>query len=492
MARPLSRTLESAPIPAPTGADAPVDPRYRTLALAVVLMGVMITAIDTTIVVLGLPVMMADLHADMVSMVWVIMAYLLVLTMFATQVGRLGDMYGRVRMYNLGFAVFTAGSVLCGLSHTGPQLIAFRVVQGLGGALVSSNSGAIIADTVPRAERGRAYGLTGIGWNVGAVLGILLGGLIITFVAWRYIFFINLPVGLFALVLSHRVLRERSPRVVQPLDPVGILLLGTALLLMLMGLTNMTGNGVTVANGGRVVAGIVLVAAFLLWERRHPAPLLSLALLRHRVLTASVLAAFFQALGAYAVMFLVIMYLQGVRGLSPFNASLLLIPGYVIGGFIGPRAGRLADRYGARLPASIGLGLQACGILLYASLTVTAPLWRVVLASAVNGIGSSFFFPANSSAVMASAPVREYGVASGLLRTLSNIGMVGSFAVALLAAAAAVSRQAAFAIFLGVSRLTPTLATSFVHGLRTALLTAIALVAVALLLSILRGKEVRT
>src|SRR5579875_1617075 len=129
------------------GAGAP-DRRYVTLAL----------------VVLGLPVMMTDLHTDMVRMIWVIMAYLLVLTMLSTQVGRFGDMYGRVRMYNLGFAVFTVGSVLCGLSSSGAELIAFRVIQGIGGALITSNSGAIIADTVPTRERGRAYGLVGIGW----------------------------------------------------------------------------------------------------------------------------------------------------------------------------------------------------------------------------------------------------------------------------------------------------------------------------------------
>jgi EmrB/QacA subfamily drug resistance transporter len=453
---------------------------------------VMITAVDTTIVVLGLPVMMQRLRADMVGMVWVIMAYLLVLTMTTTQLGRFGDMFGRVRMYNLGFGVFTLGSVLCGLASSAGALVAFRVLQGLGGAMVSANSGAIIADTVPPQERGRAYGLTAIGWNVGAVLGILLGGLIITFVNWRYIFFINLPIGAAGLGIGWRVLRERAPRVGRRLDLPGTALLGGGLFLVLLALTGASGAGWDTAATARLTAGLALLAVLAGWEARSPSPLLDLGLLRRRVLTASVLAAFFQALGAYAVLFLVIMYLQGVRGLSPFAASMLLIPGYVVGGLLAPVAGRVADRRGARLPASAGLGLQALAFALYAlTLTRHAPLFWVVVAALVNGVGSAFFFPANNSAVMASAPAGQYGVASGLLRTLSNIGMVASFAVALLAAAAAIPRRAAFAIFLGVTRLDARTAGAFVAGFHASLWTAIALLAVATLLSILRGREQR-
>ena len=489
---------EPAPaVPSPSTAQSEAgEQRYQRVALLVVMLGVMLTSIDTTIVVLALPVMKADLHADLLQMVWVIMAYLLVLTILATQVGRLGDLFGRVRMYNLGFAIFTLGSVFCGFAQTGPQLIAFRVLQALGGALVSANSGAIIADTVPAARRGWAYGLTGIGWNIGAVLGILLGGLLITFVNWRAIFFINLPIGLLALflglrVLGLRVLQERSPRLAERLDLLGMALLGAGLFLALQGLTDMTGTGWTAATGGKLLAGGVLIAGFLLWERFAPAPLLDLRLLRQRVLAASVLAAFFQALGSFAVLFLVIMYLQGVRALSPLASSLLLVPGYTLSGVLSPWSGRLADRFGARVPASLGLALQAVGVLLYAQLTVVSPLWQVVLAAIINGLGAALFFPANSSAVMANAPASAYGVASGLLRTLANIGMVCSFAVALLVAAAAISRQAAFAIFLGTSQLTVLLAHAFVTGMHAALLLSIGLLGIALLLSLLRGHEVR-
>jgi MFS family permease len=220
--------------------------------------------------------------------------------------------------------------------------------------------------------------------------------------------------------------------------------------------------------------------------------MIDFGLLRQRVLTASVFAAFFQALASFAVLFLVIMYLQGPRGLSPFNASLLLVPGYVLGAIIAPFAGRSADKFGARVVASIGLTLQILGILVYSTLALNSSLDVVILGSVVSGAGSSSFFPANNSAVMASAPRNAYGVASGLLRTFSNIGMVSSFAMALMIASLSISRQMAFSIFLGVGKISGTLSAAFIQGMHSALMASVALLAVALLLSIFRGREART
>ena len=465
---------------------------YQSIALIIVMMGVLMSAVDTTAVVLGLPVMMLDLHSDILSMIWVIMSYLLVITIFGTQVGKLGDMLGRVRMYNIGFGVFTLGSLLCGVSASGPQLVDFRVLQGFGGALISSNSGAIIADTFPENRRGRAFGFTGFGWSAGAVLGILVGGAFVTFLSWRYIFFINIPVGVVATLAGYLMLREGSPRVKSTFDIVGMVLLGTSLYLLLTFLTGVTGSGLSLVFEVELVAGALLLVGFAAWENHYSSPLLNLSLLRKRVLTASILAAFFQSLASFAVLFLVIMYLQGPRGLSPWNASLLLIPGYVLGAMIAPFAGRLSDRLGARVVASVGLMLQAAGLLTYATLLVGTPLYVVVIGAVLNGAGSSTFFPANNSATMANAPRGAYGIASGLLRTFSNIGMVSSFAVALLVASISIPRQLAFEIFLGVGQINGSLSTAFVDGMHSALIASLSILLVALLLSVLRGKEART
>jgi len=152
-------------------------------ALAVIATGVLITAVDTTIVVLALPHIQRTLHANLSSVVWIIVSYLLVITLLSTQVGRLGDIFGRVRMYEVGFAVFVVGSLLCALAWNEASMIGFRVLQGVGGALIAANSGAVIADTFPRERRGRAYGFNAVGWNIGAIIGIILGGLITTYLS---------------------------------------------------------------------------------------------------------------------------------------------------------------------------------------------------------------------------------------------------------------------------------------------------------------------
>ena len=465
--------------------------RYQNAALAIVMAGVLMSAVDTTAVVLGLPVMMRDLHSDILSMIWVIMSYLLVITILGTQVGRLGDMFGRVRLYNVGVGVFTLGSLLCGFSASGPQLIAFRVLQGIGGAFISSNSGAIIADTFPPNRRGRAFGFTGFGWSAGAILGILVGGAFVTFLSWRYIFFINIPIGVIATSAGYVVLKEGSARLRSRLDIAGMVLLGGGLYLLLTFMTDIAGSPLTPSLESYLAGAAVLLVGFVLWERRSPSPVIDFALLRGRVLTASIVAAFFQFIASFAVLFFVIMYLQGPRGLSPWDASLLLIPGYILGGMIAPFSGRLSDRLGARVVASLGLVVQGAGILTYSTLALGTPLYVVTIGSIINGAGSSTFFPANNSAVMANAPRNSFGMASGLLRTFSNIGMVCSFAVAILIASLSIPQQLAFAIFLGVGTLSGSLAQAFVDGMHSAFVVSIALLGVALALSVLRGKESR-
>ncbi|MGI0092007.1 MAG: MFS transporter [Nitrososphaerales archaeon] len=475
-----------------TRPQVPGSTRYETIVLSVVLLGVTMTGIDTTAVVLAIPVMKQDLSSNIISMIWVIMAYLLVITVFGTQVGRLGDLYGRVRVYNIGFGIFTLGSLFCGLAQGGSELVAFRVIQGLGGAMVFSNSGAIIADTISEKKRGRAYGITGIGWSAGAVLGILIGGAVITFLGWRYIFFINIPVGVCAVVMCYKVLREKSERVKAKIDYLGMALFGSGLFFLLYALTNIAGSGASSSGFEALLLGVILIFIFTVWQMRYSAPLLNLSIFRQKVLTASILASFFQGLAGFSVLFLVIMYLQGVRNLTPLDASLLLVPGYVFGAVISPFAGKASDKLGARYVASIGLALEAVGIFIYSTLTLGSPLFVVIIGSVVAGLGTSSFFPANNSAVMANAPRQYYGIASGLLRTFGNVGMVASFALAVVVASLAIPRNLAIAIFLGTGRLDSSLATAFIGGMHTALYASIGIVAVATVLSVLRGKEART
>ena len=477
-----------------TPAPASPAPRRRGpgLALGVVMTGVLITAVDTTIVVLALPEIQRALHIGLGSVVWVVISYLLVITLLATQVGRLGDMYGRVRLYEAGFVVFVVGSAACALSWNEASMIAFRVVQGIGGAFVTANSGAVIADLFPPEQRGRAYGYTGVGWSLGAVLGIVLGGVIVTYISWRWIFWINVPIGLGAVALAVRVLHDRGERQRRRLDWAGMITLGLGLFGLLWGITRLATTSLDATLIGYLVGGAVLLVVFVGIERRVRDPMLDLSLFRVPTMSASLLASLFQALANYAVLFLVIMYLQGPRGLSPIHASLLLVPGYVIGGFTGPYAGRLADRVSPVLPATLGLGIQVVALLIYAQLSLHTGLWVVVVASIANGVGAGFFFPANSSAVMKASPPHLFGISSGMLRTFSNVGMVFSFSLAILIASRSISRALAFAIFVGSTSLHGPLALAFTSGLHAAFYASMGLMAIAALLSATRrGRGIR-
>jgi len=459
------------------------------VAMAVIMSGVLMTAVDTTIVVLALPEIQRGLHVALSAVVWVIISFLLVITLLATQVGRLGDMFGRVRMYEMGFGVFVLGSLACALAWNEPSIIGFRILQGIGGAFIMANSGAVIADLYPRELRGKAYGYTSVGWTMGAIIGIVLGGVIVTYISWRWIFWINVPVGVAALAVATRVLHDRAGRSRRRLDLPGMVTLGLGLFGVLWAMTRLANTALDATVAGYLIGGLVFIGVFVVIERRVSEPMLPLSIFRVPTMSASLAASLFQGLASFAVLFLLIMYMQGPRGLSPIHASLLLVPGYVLGSVAGPYAGRLADRRSPVLPATAGLAIQVAALAIYAQLTNTTPLWVVVVASIVNGVGASFFFPANSSAVMKAAPPESFGIASGMLRTFANIGMVFSFAVAILIASRSISRSLAFAIFVGSTSLHGRIADAFTAGLHAAFYASMIFMVLAAGLSALRVRR---
>jgi len=394
-------------------------------------------------------------------------------------------------MFNAGFLIFTLGSALCGFSPSIYHLIAFRCIQALGGSLMQANSGAIIADTFPRNRRGRAFGYNSLGFTSGSMLGIVLGGVITSFVGWEYIFFINIPIGVVAILLGVRYLRD-NVKVEAKLDLPGAVLLGISLFPLSFGAINLATEGVTGLDIACMAAGAALFALFIFNERKAMSPMLDFTVFTKKILRYSILAAFFQSLGYLAVVFLITMYLQGVRGLSPLDAALLLIPGYVVGSFLGPVMGRLSDKYGARLLASSGVVVIGIAIAIYLTLGMSTPLYFVMIASAIAGTGTSMFFPANNSEIMAHAQASSFGSVSGLLRTVQNIGMLGSFVLAISVAAATIPRQVAFEIFVGTTNLTGGIAQDFIYGIDSALYISLVLLAIAFILSLSRGEAARS
>ena len=452
-------------------------------------------AIDSTIVTLALPDMMVKLHADLIEMTWVIMAYILISTVFLLTFGRVADMFGRVRMYNLGFVVFTVGSALCGISQSALQLILFRLVQGSGAALMMVNSPAIITEVFPMNERGRALGINGVTWALGGIAGPILGGLILAAGNWRWIFYINVPIGIVGTVWGYRALHEMSkPRQGEHFDPLGAATFSLGLVALLVALTlGIQFKWTSLPILSLFALFVVMFILFFLWERRAASPVLDLSLFKNRVYNFSVLSAMLQSLAMFAVDFLIIYYLQAVRGYSPLTAALLLIPLPLVSAVVGPLSGLLADHIGARIPATLGLLLQATALAWFITrISPITPYWELAVGLALMGLGGGLFWSPNTSAAMNSAARSRLGIASATLATLRQTGMVTSFAVALAVAAGSLPSSVVMALFVGTNiSLGSSVEQAFVAGIRSAFLVSMVLCLVAAAFSLVRGKENR-
>ena len=467
---------------------------YKWMALGVTTIGSLMAAVDGTIVILGLPQMMVKLQAGLVEMIWVIMGYILISTVFLLTFGRVADMIGRVRMYNVGFVVFTVGSALCGLSANAGQLIAFRLVQGSGAAMLIVNSVAIVTEVFPPSERGRALGINAVTWAIGGVLSPILGGLILTVADWRWIFYINVPIGLAGAVAAYRVLKETSTRTSgEKFDLIGAATFSLSLTSVLLALTLGIEYSWTSAPIVLLFAAFVIfLVAFFWWEQRAPNPVLDLSLFRNRVYNFSVLAAMMAALALFAVNFLVVFYLQAVRGYDPLKAAVLLIPLPVFTAILAPASGWIADRIGARVPATLGLLIQATALLWFLGLTPDTSYLQLALGLALMGVGGGLFYSPNTSAAMNSAPVHRLGVASATLATLRQAGMVTSFAIALAVAAGSLPREIMMQLFVGTSiTLGSQIMQTFVLGMHNAFVVSFVMCLAAAGFSLVRGKEVR-
>ncbi len=463
---------------------------YKWVALSVTTLGSAMAAIDSSIVVLGLPTIMTSLHSDLVTMIWVLMGYILMSTVFLMLFGRLADMFGRVRMYNMGFAVFTVGSLLCALSGNGIQLVAFRLVQGIGGAMLMANAMAIITEAFPRNERGRAMGINAITWAIGNIVGPVAGGLILAFLSWQWIFLVNVPIGIVGTLWGYLALHEiGEPRRGERFDLLGMVLFSGGIMCLLIALSQGIAWGwLSAPTLGLFGAFLVLEALFALSERGNGVHFIDPVLLRSRVIAFGTAAATLQSLSMFAVNFLIVFYLQAVKGESPLTAALWILPLSVVQSVVGPIGGILSDRIGARTPATAGLVLQAVACVVLAQLTATSSYAQLLGGLILLGIGGGLFWSPNTSAVMGAAPVQRLGVASATLATFRQTGMVTSFALSLAVAAAAIPPRLVGAIFLGTSvSLGGSVMSAFTVGMTHALVVSAVIVLLASAMTLLAG-----
>lgn len=467
---------------------------YKWIVLSVTTIGALMAAIDSTIVVLALPDMLVKLHADLIEMIWVIMGYILVSTVFLLTFGRVADIFGRVRMYNLGFVIFTIGSALCGISGDAIQLIIFRLVQGTGAAMMVVNSVAIITEVFPINERGKALGINAVTFSFGGVAGPILGGFILAVADWRWIFFINVPIGILGALWGYRVLKESNIRKkAEGFDILGAVTFSIALTSLLIALT--LGIQLSFLSTPIILlfsVFLVGVTFFLWWERRTKNPVLDFSLFNNRIYNFSVLSAMIQALALFAVNFMIIFFLQGVLGYDPLKAAFLLIPLPVMTSVIAPLGGSIADRMGARTPATIGLLIQGVALAGFTQLNPATPYWQIAIGLGLMGLGGGLFFPPNTSAAMNAAPRKQLGIASATLATLRQAGMVTSFALSLAITASSLPREVMMKLFVGKSVTlgsAPMLA--FVTGMHNAFVVSLILLGIAAIISFVRGTDDR-
>jgi len=404
---------------------------YKWVALSVTTVGVFMASLDMSIVVIGLPTILQSLHASIVHGIWIITGYTLMMTILAVILGRLGDLYGRVRLYNLGFAIFTVGSLLCALSRTGEQLIIFRFLQGTGAALLSVNCVAIITDAFPQGELGRGLGINIMAANLGAIMGYTLSGVIITYFGWRSIFLLNVPIGIFGTVWGYLRLKEIGVKPVgEKFDYSGSMLYCIGLATILVGLA--IGNPTSGRNIAILCTGLVFFIAVIFVELRQKYPTLDLNLFKIRAFAAGNLSSFLNALAFSCGPFLRSLYLQLILGYSALKTGILLIPMEIVIFAISPISGRLADRYGSRMLTSVGLAFNAAALIWFSTLNERSNYSAVLISLLLFGFGTALFASPNVSAVMSSVPAEKRGIANGIRMTLNQTASVLSVPFSLL------------------------------------------------------------
>lgn len=426
---------------------------YKWIALTNVLIASMMGTINGSITLISLPAIFNGIHIDPLTsfqyLLWILMGYGLVTATLLLSFGRLSDMYGRVKLFKLGFLVFTIGSILLYLTpSTGDagaiEIILFRIVQAVGSALTMANSSAILTDAFPVSERGKALGINMVALMSGQFIGLLLGGILAVF-DWRYIFLVSVPFGILGTVWSTLKLKElslRAPKTkldiwgnVTFVSGITLLLLGVTYGLMPYGSDAMGWNNPWVMVS--MVVGFILLVLFPVVESKVKDPMFRLDLFRIKMFTYANVAGFLSALSRGGMMFMLILLLQGIwlplHGYSyestPFWAGVYMLPltlGVII---MGPISGILSDKYGPRWIATIGMVMNTIGFIILASLPANFNYWELGLTLFFMGLGSGMFGSPNSASIMNSVPPQERGVASGMLTTIMNTAFTASMAI---------------------------------------------------------------
>jgi EmrB/QacA subfamily drug resistance transporter len=462
---------------------------YKWIALSCTSIGALFSVLSSTILIIALPEIMKDLKTSMALIMWIVMIYMFVLTIFVPLVGRLADMIGRKKLYVSGFIVFILGSLLCGLSRSGWQLLSFRFVQSVGGVLLESSSVPIVADAFPKRELGKALGINGTVISVAAIIGPILGGALIA-VGWRFIFFINIPIGIIGTIWAWVQLKEINimPKQ-QKFDFKGTILFSVGILAFLLALT--FGGSLGWLNIITIIlfaCAVLFTTLFIFVENKVVHPMLDLRLFKTRILAYAYASNLLNGIARGSVTLLLVFYFQGIKGINPIISGMLLAPFAASLMIMSPISGWLSDRYGSRQLSSIGLLISAIGLLGMVRIKASTTILELIIWMIVMGIGTGMFFAPNTNSIMSAVPIERRGIAAGVRIMMLNAGSIISIGLALAILSSSISPEALQGLFIGTQVGSRGIAVSeFILGLRIAFAISFAFSLIAAVISYLRG-----
>jgi EmrB/QacA subfamily drug resistance transporter len=464
---------------------------YKWWALSCTSLGMLLATINSGTLIIALPDLERSLGTSLLSLVWVILAYMIASTVLVLTCGRLSDLFGRKRAYVAGFAIFAAASLGAGFAADGTQLILWRIVQGVGAAFLFANASALVTDAFPREQLGVAMGTNTMVAAVGLVLGPVLGGVLVA-ISWHWVFWFNVPLALAGSLWGWLILHELAkPDSVRGFDVPGTLAFVAGLTGLVYGVSR---AGLSSWTDPLVIAGLIVAAILLplfVWiERRSRAPMLDLTIFQNRLFAAATGAAFINGLSRFALMFVFVFYFQGAQGDDPIEAGIKLTP-LALGMLISsPLAGWWADRRGSRMLAALGMIVTAVGLAGMTLLQVHSGYWLSSVWLFVVGVGSGMFNSPNTAAMMGTVPAHRRGIAAGARMMLQNTGAILSIAFVLAVITAAVPKDVLFQIFSGLaSGLSDAQLAPFIHNMHTALWALAGVSLVGAVVSLMRPKQ---
>jgi len=448
----------------------------KGVVLLVVTIALFVFPFMASAVNIALPSLGKELALDAVTLGWIATAYLLSSAALLVPFGRIADIYGRKKIFTFGIAIFTLSSLFSGMANSATMLIACRVLQGIGGAMLAGTAVALLTTVFPANERGKVLGITIAAAYLGISLGPVLGGVLTERLGWRSIFFLGALLGLAVIgVVLWKLKGEWTGAKGERFDFAGSVIYSLGLVALVYGFTLLP----AMSGVGLIIGGIIGLSAFVRWEMRTRSPVIDVNLfINSKAFTLSNLAALINYSATFAITFLISLYLQYVKGFNPGSAGLILVAMPAMQAIFSPLAGRLSDRIEPRLIASAGMVLTTVGLVLFIFLNEETSLKLIIGNLILIGFGFALFVSPNTNAVMSSAPKTAYGVASAVLATMRQVGMVLSMGIAMLM----------FTLYIGRVQITPEYYPLFQESMKTSFIIFAALCFGGIFASLARGK----